>query len=126
MIAARTGNRQFVALLIYPDKDALLSDWILADISSASPTVALSAMNEMMNQYVTGEAAGIFKEIHIPIVTVNSDLWSINFEANQRHMGSFEAIVLKDADHFLLLRRPAAFNPALAKAIRVLSEKPGE
>ncbi|HQP24877.1 MAG TPA: hypothetical protein PLP16_06905 [Smithellaceae bacterium] len=39
-------------------------------------------MNEMMNQYVTGEAAGIFEEIHIPVVTANGELGPINFEAN--------------------------------------------
>ena len=80
----------------------------------------------MMNQYVTGETAGIFEEIHIPVVTVNGYLWSINFKANRQHVVSFEAIVLKGADHFLMLSCLAAFNPALAKAIRIISEKPGE
>lgn len=73
MISARTGSRQFVALMIYPDTDALLRDWILADNSSAPATVALSTMSKMMNQYVMGEAAGIFEEIHLPVVTVNGD-----------------------------------------------------
>jgi len=120
----RTGSRQFVAQMIYPDTDVLLREWILADISSAPSDVALSAMNEMMNQYVTGEAAGIFENIRVPVVTVNGDLWPINFEANRRHMVSFEAIVLKGADHFLMMDRPATFNPALEKAIRMLCEKP--
>ena len=38
-------------------------------------------------------------------------------------MFSFDAIVLKDADHFLMMNRPEEFNRALEKAINMLSEK---
>lgn len=120
----RTGSRQFVGEMIYLDTAPQLREWILADVSAAPPTVALSAMDEMMTQYVTGDAARIFDKIRIPVVTVNGDLWPVNFEANRRHMLSFDAIVLKGADHFLMMDRPAAFNPALEKAIRMLSEEP--
>lgn len=40
-----------------------------------------------------------------------------------KHMASFEAIVLKDADHFLMMDRPAEFNQALEKAILMLTGK---
>ena len=109
--------------MIYPDTDPQFREWILTDISSAPPAVALSAMNEMMNQHISGEAAGIFDEIHAPVVTVNSDLWSVNIEANRRHMSSFDAMILQGADHFLMMNRPSEFNPALEKAIQMLSEK---
>jgi hypothetical protein len=36
-------------------------------------------------------------------------------------MFSYEAIVLKKADHFLMMNRPEEFNRALEKAIRMLS-----
>jgi len=42
-------------------------------MSAAPPAVALSAMNNMMSQYITGEAAKIFDEIRIPVITVNGD-----------------------------------------------------
>jgi hypothetical protein len=44
-------------------------------------------------------------------------MWPVNYEANRRHMLSFDAIVLKGADHFLMLNRPEQFNLALEKAI---------
>ena len=81
-------------------------------------------MNEMMTQYITGEAAKVFEKIRIPVITVNGDLWPINYEANRRHMFSFDAIVLKDADHFLMMDRPKEFNQALEKAINKLPGKP--
>ena len=119
----RTGSKQFVGEMISPRTDPQLREWILSDISAAPPTVALSAMNEMMSQYITGEAAKTFEKIRIPVITVNGDLWPINYEANRRHMFSFDAIVLKEADHFLMMDRPEEFNRALEKAIHILSGK---
>lgn len=113
----RTGSRQFVEEMISPQTDPQLREWILSDMSAAPPAVALSAMNNMMSQYITGEAAKIFDEIRIPVITVNGDMWPINYEANRRHMSFFEAIILKGADHFLMLDRPKEFNQALEKAI---------
>jgi len=117
------GSRQFVAKMISPDTDPQLRDWILSDMSSAPPAVALSAFNEMMMQYVTGEAAKVFEQIRIPVTSVNGDLWPINYEANRRHMYSYDAIVLKQADHFLMMDRPKEFNRELNKAIQMLLEK---
>jgi pimeloyl-ACP methyl ester carboxylesterase len=78
-------------------------------------------MTEVMTQYITGEAAKVFEQIRIPVVTVNGDMWPINYEANRRHMLSYDAIVLKKADHFLMMDRPEEFNSALEKAILMLS-----
>ena len=120
----REGSTQFVSQMISPLTDPKLREWILSDMSAAPPAIALSAMNEMMSQYITGEAAKMFDKIRIPVVTVNGDSWPINYEANRRHMFSFDAIVLKEADHFLMMDRPAEFNQALEKAIDRLFAKP--
>jgi len=77
----------------------------------------------MMTQYVTGEAAKVFEEVRIPVMSVNGDLWPINYEANRRHMFSYDAIVLNKADHFLMMAQPEEFNRALEKAIRAISDK---
>ncbi len=119
----RTGSRQFVGEMISPQTDPQLREWILSDMSAAPPIVALSAMNEMMTQYITGEAAKIFEKIRIPVVTVNGDMWPVNYEANRRHMFSYDAIVLKKADHFLMMNRAEEFNLALEKAILMISGK---
>ncbi|MCK7467111.1 MAG: alpha/beta hydrolase [Desulfosudis oleivorans] len=119
----RAGSRQFIGEMILPQTDPQLREWILSDVSAAPPAVALSAMNEMMAQYITGEAAKVFEKIRIPVITVNGDLWPINYEANRRHMFSYQAIVLKKADHFLMMNRPEEFNRALEQAIKMLLEK---
>jgi pimeloyl-ACP methyl ester carboxylesterase len=122
----QAGSRQFVGQMILPQTDPQLREWILSDVSSAPPAVALSAMNEMMAQYITGDAAKVFEQIRIPVITVNGDLWPINYEANRRHMFSYQAIVLKKADHFLMMARPEEFNRALEQAIKMLLKKSGK
>jgi pimeloyl-ACP methyl ester carboxylesterase len=119
----QAGSRQFVRGMISPQTDPKLREWILSDIAAAPSSVALSAMTEMMTQYITGEAAKIFEQIRVPVVTVNGDMWPVSYEANRRHMFSYDAIVLKQADHFLMMDRPEEFNSALEKAILMLSGK---
>jgi len=119
----RTGSRQFIEQMISPQTDPQLREWILSDVSAAPPAAALSAMTEMITQYIKGEAAKVFENIRIPVITVNGDLWPINYEANRRHMFSYDAIVLNKADHFLMMNRPEEFNRALEKAIHMLSGK---
>jgi pimeloyl-ACP methyl ester carboxylesterase len=117
------GSREFVAGMLLPSTDPQIREWILADMSSAPPFVALSALEEMMHQYLTGDAARIFASIAVPVVAVNGDLWPVNVEANKRHMQSFEVITLKDSDHFLMLDRPHLFNQALTEAIHRLQRQ---
>ncbi|MCP4021396.1 MAG: alpha/beta hydrolase [Desulfobacteraceae bacterium] len=119
-----TGScRQFVTEMIYPGTDPKLKEWILSDMTAAPETIALSAMKYFRDQYVTGEAATIFEAIQVPVVVVNGDLWPINYDANRRHMFSFDAIVLKGADHFLMMNKSKEFNMALEKAIEMITTK---
>lgn len=115
--------RRFAGQMISARTDPDLRRWILSDISAAPPRVAVSAMRNMMMQYVTGDAARVFERIRVPVVTINGDLWPIDHRANRRHMYSFEAIVLKDSDHFLMMNRAEDFNKALEKAIVMLTGK---
>lgn len=118
----RTGSRTFVGEMISPSTDPQLRQWIVSDMAAAPPTAAISALNCMMSQYITGEAAKIFDEIHIPVMSVNGDMWPVNYEGNRRHMSFFDAIILKGADHFLMLDRSEEFNHSLEKAIGKILE----
>ncbi|MEE9913275.1 MAG: alpha/beta hydrolase [Deltaproteobacteria bacterium] len=122
----RAGSREFIGGMISPDTEPQLREWILADVSAAPPAVALSAMNGMMSQYITGEAARIFDKVRVPVITVNGDRWPVNYEANRRHMFSYDALIMKKADHFLMMDQPEEFNRTLEKAIRMLAEKPAK
>lgn len=118
-----TGCRQFVGTMIRPDSDKDLTEWIMTDMSSAPPSVALSAMNDMFIRYLTGEEATVFDGIHVPVICVNADMWPVNEEANKRHMKDFKAIIIENTDHFLMMNRPDTFNPELEKAIQLITKK---
>ncbi|MCB2217818.1 alpha/beta fold hydrolase [Desulfofustis glycolicus] len=120
------GVRQFVSQMLSVQTDEPLREWILSDMAAAPSVVALSAIREMMTQYITGETARLFDDVRLPVVTVNGDLWPIDYEANRRHMQSFEAIVIEGADHFLMMNRPEAFNSALEEAIGILLDRTAE
>ncbi|MFA5902723.1 MAG: alpha/beta hydrolase [Desulfobacula sp.] len=120
------GCRAFVRSMMLPSKDPRLSEWIVADMSAARPDTALSAMNEMMALYISGDAARLFDAVRLPVICVNADLWPGNPDANRRHMLSYETITIKGADHFLMMNRSDEFNPALEKAVKKISAKNGK
>jgi len=115
--------RQLIGRAFSPKTDPQLREWILSDMSSAPPQVALSASQDMINQSITGESAKMFRDIRIPVMTINGDLEPINYEANRKHMLSFDAVVIKEAGHFLMMARPVEFNKELQKALNKLNEK---
>lgn len=117
------GLRAFVGEMIAPETNPALRAWILSDMAAAPSGVAISALREMATRFITGEAATIFETIKVPVISVNGDLWPINFEGNRRYMMSYDALVLKDADHFLMMNRQAEFNRALASAISTITVK---
>jgi pimeloyl-ACP methyl ester carboxylesterase len=119
----RSGARQFVGEMILPSTDSALREWILSDMSSAPPEVALSSTNEYMSQYISGEAAKIFEEVRVPVISVSADMWPTDYEANRKHMASFDAIIIEGADHFLMMNRADEFNNALEKAINMIARK---
>ncbi|MFC1837982.1 alpha/beta fold hydrolase [Thermodesulfobacteriota bacterium] len=119
----QAGCREFVKQMLAPKTDPQLQEWIMSDMASAPPEVALSAMNNMVINFLTGESAGMFKDVRIPVITINGDLEPINAETNRKHMLSFEAVVIKEAGHFLMMARPAEFNKELHKAIIKLTGK---
>jgi pimeloyl-ACP methyl ester carboxylesterase len=109
--------RQFAAAMIRPGTDADLAGWIQADMASAPPEVAVSAMRGYMDQWITGAGPKRFEALPVPVVAVCADLWPVDAEANRRHMHSFEAIVLEGTDHFLMLGAADEFNRALEAAV---------
>ncbi len=120
----RSGTKNLVGQMFSPNTDPSLREWVLADMSSATPAVALSAMREMLLLYTKGEPARLFDDIRIPVMTVNGDMWPVNHEANRRHMPSFDAIIIKGADHFLMMTQPKEFNIALKRAIDTIVKNP--
>ncbi len=118
----KQGVRGFVAGMLRSDNSPV-NEWVISDMSLADPKVALSAMNGSLSGYLTGDVAKRFDGLDVPVVAVNSDLWPTDVEANRRHIRDFELIELAGLDHFLMLKAPERFNPALEQAVHRILKK---
>ncbi len=107
----------FVRSMFQPGTDPDLVNWIAADMSAAPDFVAISAIREYLGEFVSGEAAEIFKQVRLPVRMISADLWPIDYEANRRHMLSFNAVIMPKTGHFLMMERPEEFNDILADTI---------
>jgi pimeloyl-ACP methyl ester carboxylesterase len=118
----RQALRGFVTGMLRADNSPV-NEWVISDMSLADPKVALSAMKGSLGGYLTGDVATLFDELDVPVVAVNADLWPTDLEANRRHIKDFELIELDGLDHFLMLKAPERFNPALEQAVQMILEK---
>ncbi|WP_084185022.1 alpha/beta fold hydrolase [Desulfonatronum thiodismutans] len=116
------GAAQFVRQMFIEKTDSVLRDWVVADMSAAPSKVAVSAMEKMLSDVVSGEALFAFDGLETPIVAINADLWPTNVEANRRHMHSFDAVIIEGTDHFLHMAEPEAFNRKLEGVIAGMVE----
>ncbi|MCC5869798.1 MAG: alpha/beta hydrolase [Gammaproteobacteria bacterium] len=108
-----TGAAGFVSGMFVERTNAALRDWVVADMSAAPPEVALSALEAMFADVISGAARAAFAGLDVPVVAINADLWPTNVEANREHMYSFDAVIVEDADHFLHMAKPEVFNREL-------------
>lgn len=118
----KQGVRGFVVDMLRSDNSPV-NEWVVSDMSLADPKVAVSAMNGSLGGYLTGDVAKLFDELDVPVVAVNTDLWPTDVEANRRHIKDFELIELDGLDHFLMLKAPERFNPALEQAVKMILKK---
>lgn len=114
--------RVFVTGMLRPD-DSPVNEWVISDMSLADPEVARSAMNSSLGGYLSGDVATLFDGLDVPVVAVNADLWPTDVEANRRHIRDFELIELDGLDHFLMLKAPERFNPALEHAVGMILKR---
>jgi pimeloyl-ACP methyl ester carboxylesterase len=102
--------------------DPALVRLVADDMSHASPSVALPSLIAL-NQL---DFANVLPQVHVPIVTINSDLGRGPDEARAHKLDpDFRVITLKGTGHFLMLEDPKRFNPVLLKQIELLTQGHG-
>jgi len=94
-----------------------LKEWIIDDMSSAPPNVGISALEEYIGTIADRKMISVFKEVKVPVICINADMWPTNVEVNRRYMSSFDVSIIKGTGHFLMLERPVEFNKLLNRSI---------
>lgn len=107
----------FVRGMFREGTDSNLVERVAADMAAAPSFVGISALKEYLGGFVNGDAAQIFKQVRLPVRMISADLWPIDYDANRRHMQSFNAVILPKTGHFLMLERSEEFNDILADTI---------
>lgn len=111
----------FVRGMFLENADSVLVNWVVADMSSAPPEVAISAMEN----YFSYDYQAILKEVRVPICAINSDVSPTDLETNRAHAASFELKLMSDVGHFVMQEDPATFNRLLQEALDELTGKSG-
>ena len=112
--------KEFVAESLLESTDENLKRWITEDMSAAPRSVAINAFGHYLSQYVTGESSTIFKDVNVPVVSINSRLWPTNPEENNKHIKNYRLVYIENTGHFPMLESPEEFNSLLGEAVNNL------
>lgn len=119
----KSAAKDFVSQMFPKGTDNKLIFWVKEDMSSAPKKIALSAFRNYLEQYVNGEAASVFKDITIPVVSINARLWPTAPEENRKYIRNYQLFYIEETGHFPMLEKPEEFNTLLRKAINSIESK---
>jgi len=100
-----------------PTADPGLPEWVRENMCDADPATAVAVGRQM----ATLDQAAMLAAAGVPVRCINSAKTGVtDIEANKRH-GDFDATLMEDVGHFVMLERPGDFNRLLAEAIEELT-----
>jgi sigma-B regulation protein RsbQ len=100
-----------------PTDDAGLADWVQDNMCDADPVVAVAVGREMPRI----DQPAMLAALAVPVRCINSTRTApTDVEANRRH-GDYDAVLMDDVGHFVMLERPEEFNWRLADAVEELT-----
>ena len=108
------ATRYINQYLFSPSTPAAVRQRVLSGATSAPPEIAIAVLRGSMEY----DPVPAFREIHVPMRAINSDLFPTNFDGNRKYAPQFQAVIMKGSGHYPMLEDPARFNALLAEAIR--------
>jgi len=119
----KSAAQKFVSPMFPKGTDQKLMNWIKEDMSSAPKEIALNAFRNYLGQYVNGDAATVFEDITVPVVSINARLWPTAPEENRKHIANYQLFYIEETGHFPMLEKPEEFNALLKKALNSIESK---
>jgi pimeloyl-ACP methyl ester carboxylesterase len=99
--------------MFIPETDPSLKEAIVADMSQAPPRIALGALKELL----TYDTTSALQRVHAPIRCINSDKYTTHIDRARKYAPNFDAFLIKEAGHFLMMEKPDEFNRVLSDVI---------
>jgi pimeloyl-ACP methyl ester carboxylesterase len=100
------------------DADPALIEWVVSDMCSAPPQVAIGASEA----YWRFDAKEALKEVRAPIYCINSDMRPTNVEGGRRYAAAFEVKLMSGVGHFVMLEDAETFNRLLTETIKEITQ----
>lgn len=95
------------------DADTELVDHIASDMCSGPSEVGSS----LMRQFMDIDISAIIAATSVPVRSINSDRWPTDVEVNRKHAADYDVVIVEGVGHFLMMEKPATFNPILADVL---------
>jgi len=108
----------FVRGMFPADADTALVNQVVADMASAPPEVALSALRNML----LNDLQATLGRLDLPIFCLNANMNPIDFQAWKVYQGGYTAVVMEGLGHFLFMEDPEGFNAELVDLVERMQE----
>lgn len=106
-----------------PEADEALIQWVIDGAVQTDPEAAAALMRSFAD-FSPGEALAACPA---PVRCINAaGPMPTKVETNRKYNPDFDAVLIEETGHFVMLERPAAFNEALAAQIEALTPQAGE
>ncbi|MCP4568643.1 MAG: alpha/beta hydrolase, partial [FCB group bacterium] len=106
-------TKTFVANIVGPETDSAVRAFIVEDMSSAPPEIAMDTFRDLFSY----DFAAALKELDIPVRTVSSTIRPTNVEKNRTLVPDFQVDFIEGVGHFPMLEKPEMFDRILARVI---------
>lgn len=106
----------FVRDMFLPTSDSTLVDYVVKDMSSAPPAIALSALRSSF--YHSRQITHDFEALDLPIVALNPDDTPTDVQSMKNH--KVEVVIMPYSGHFLMMEDPQQFNSILKTIVQKL------
>ncbi len=110
--------RAFVRSMFIPSSDSTLVNWVVNDMSSAPPAVALGAVESAMSY--SRRMATTLEELKLPFIAINPDNAPTDVASIERYGG--KVMIMPGVGHFLMMEDPKRFNILLGEAVKTLAK----
>lgn len=111
------STRVLVRSFFVPTSDTVLRERVAADMSSAPPAVALSAVYYAMSY--SRQVVATLHELKLPVIAINPDNAPTDTASMQRN--GVEVMIMPGVGHFVMMEDPERLNGLLRTAIDRLS-----
>lgn len=112
------ATRRWVEAMFLPSSDPELVEWVVSDMASAPPEVAIPVLREALSYEPTIISA--LADLTTPVRAINPDYRPNDFEGLGRH--GVSAVLMSGAGHFAMMEDPETFNRLLGEAVEEFTE----